>query len=102
MQVESDNRIGTSDSVWQETRTATILFTDVAGFTRLSESLAPDVLVYNLNRYLDVLATTVYQSGGDVDKFLGDGMIVNSGIRSPQNRGRNVHFLLDEMSGAIL
>jgi len=55
-------------------QTLTILMTDIVGFTALSETTVPQQLVGDLNRYLDVLAATVYQKGGDVDKFLGDGM----------------------------
>ena len=58
-----------------EVQLLTILFTDIEQFSRLSESVDPAVLLDSLNRYLDVLATTVYQYRGDVDKFLGDGMM---------------------------
>lgn len=57
-----------------EIQPLTILFTDVEGFTRLSEAADPEVLLDSLNEYLNILATTVYQHRGDVDKFLGDGM----------------------------
>lgn len=58
-----------------EVQPLTILFTDIEQFSRLSEAVDPAVLLESLNRYLDVLATTVYQYRGDVDKFLGDGMM---------------------------
>lgn len=58
-----------------EVQPLTVLFTDIEQFSRLSESVDPAVLLESLNRYLDVLATTVYQYRGDVDKFLGDGMM---------------------------
>jgi class 3 adenylate cyclase len=77
-----------SRTAWQETtqrleqpqatarsETLTILTTDIQGFTTLSETMAAAPLVEDLNRYLDMLASTVYQEGGDVDKFLGDGML---------------------------
>lgn len=53
----------------------TILTTDIQGFTTLSETVAAEPLVEELNHYLDMLATTIYQEGGDVDKFLGDGVL---------------------------
>ena len=56
-------------------QTLSVLNTDIAGFTTMSESMDVTPLVKDLNRYLDMLATTVYQSRGDVDKFLGDGML---------------------------
>lgn len=53
----------------------TVLFTDVKDFVRLTEVSSPDMLVDSLNRYLDVISSVVYQRNGDVDKFLGDGML---------------------------
>lgn len=58
---------------WQQQ--LSILITDIEGFTSLGEMLPAEQLIGDLNRYLDILATTVYQEGGDVDKFLGDGML---------------------------
>lgn len=62
-------------SLRTQQQTLTVLNTDIAGFTTMSEAMAVAPLVKDLNRYLDMLATTVYQSRGDVDKFLGDGML---------------------------
>jgi adenylate cyclase len=56
-------------------QTLTILFTDIEGFTTLSETVPAAELFDDLNRYFDILATTVYGQRGDVDKFLGDGML---------------------------
>ncbi len=58
-----------------ESQRKTILFTDVKDFVRLTEMTAPESLVDSLNRYLDAISTVVYQNNGDVDKFLGDGML---------------------------
>lgn len=55
--------------------TLTILCSDIQGFTTLNETRPAQPLVHDLNRYLDMLATVVYQNHGDVDKFLGDGML---------------------------
>lgn len=56
-------------------QTLTVLFTDIEGFTALSETVPAAELLDSLNRYFDILATTVYGQQGDVDKFLGDGML---------------------------
>lgn len=53
----------------------TILFSDVAGFTSLSEKLAPDELVRKLGAYLSEMATVIGGEGGTVDKFIGDGVM---------------------------
>jgi adenylate cyclase len=57
------------------TRRITILFSDVAGFTSLSEQLAPNDLVRRLGAYLSEMATTIGREGGTVDKFIGDGVM---------------------------
>jgi adenylate cyclase len=53
----------------------TILFSDVAGFTSLSEQLAPNELVQRLGAYLSEIATVIGREGGTVDKFIGDGVM---------------------------
>jgi len=55
-----------------ERRTLTFLFTDIRGFTTLSESMAPDKVVEMLNHYLDLQYGIIQANGGDVDKFVGD------------------------------
>lgn len=53
----------------------TILFTDIEGFTRMFSYVNIDLLTNLLNRYFTLLSTVIYQNHGDVDKFLGDGML---------------------------
>ena len=57
------------------TKRITILFSDVAGFTSLSEKLAPNELVRKLGGYLSEMATVIGREGGTVDKFIGDGVL---------------------------
>ncbi len=56
-------------------QTLTVLTTDIQGFTTLNDRMPTEALIDALNRYFDMLATIVYQEHGDVDKFLGDGML---------------------------
>ncbi len=51
---------------------ATILFTDIRGFTAYSETVPPETVVDMLNRYLQVQADIVEKYGGDIDKYVGD------------------------------
>jgi adenylate cyclase len=53
----------------------TILISDIAGFVRLSEKLAPGPLFADLNLYMTSLTQVVYQHQGEVDKYLGDGIL---------------------------
>ena len=55
-------------------RRATYLFTDVRGFTSLSETLEPPAVVEVMNRTLTLQADCVKDAGGMVDKFIGDAM----------------------------
>ena len=58
-----------------ERREMTFLFTDIAGFTSLSESIDPNVLVTTLNDYLDGMCNLIHAHGGTIDKFVGDAVV---------------------------
>ena len=58
-----------------ERRKLTILFTDIHNFTPLFEREDPLELTKTLNRYFNLLATVIYEHQGDIDKFLGDGLM---------------------------
>lgn len=62
-----------------ERREITALFTDLAGFTTLSESLDPESVVALLNEYLTEMCTIIMAEGGTVDKFEGDAIIAMFG-----------------------
>jgi adenylate cyclase len=58
-----------------KTMRAALLFADLRGFTALSTRLPPEATAELLNRYYDVLVPAVTERGGDVLKFIGDGML---------------------------
>lgn len=58
-----------------EERRLSIFFSDIAGFTSISERLEPAVLVSLLNTYLDRLSTVILGLGGTIDKYEGDAII---------------------------
>jgi adenylate cyclase len=62
---------------------ATILVSDLRGFTGISEKLAPASVLALLNEVQGALADTVREHGGTVDKFLGDGMLAVFGAPEP-------------------
>ncbi|MFQ5958357.1 MAG: adenylate/guanylate cyclase domain-containing protein [Alphaproteobacteria bacterium] len=64
-----------------------ILFADMRAFTRLAEQKLPYDVVSLLNRYFHTLGEAVERAGGQVDKFIGDGVMALFGIASGPQRG---------------
>jgi adenylate cyclase len=58
-----------------EQREATIMFADIRGFTKLSETMAPKDIVNMLNAHLGVAIDRVLANGGMVNKFAGDNIM---------------------------
>jgi len=56
-------------------RQLSLLFSDLAGFTDLSESLDPEELLALLNEYLTEMTTLVMEEGGTLDKYIGDAIM---------------------------
>ena len=66
-----------------EERVATVLFSDVKGFSRVAEGLAPAQLVALLNEYLTAMTDVVVEAGGVIDKYLGDALMAEFGVPVP-------------------
>lgn len=58
-----------------EKKEISILFSDVAGFTTISEQMEPEALVLLLNRYLSAMTDIIRRHRGNVNKYLGDGIM---------------------------
>ena len=59
-----------------ERRFVTILFGDISGFTALSERLDPEDVIKVINKYFTKMCRIVDKYGGDIDKFIGDAILV--------------------------
>ena len=64
--------------------TATVLFSDVAGFTSICERLPPEPLIGWLDRYVDVMVRIVMEHNGVVLRFVGDGILTVFGAPLPR------------------
>lgn len=64
--------------------TVTILFSDIIGFTTLSEKLAPEEVVAMLNEYFHEMAETIFFWEGTLDKFVGDEIMALWGAPTDQ------------------
>ncbi len=58
-----------------EKKELTVFFSDVAGFTSISEKLDPEALVILLNKYLSAMTDIILKHRGNVNKYLGDGIM---------------------------
>ena len=65
----SEATLGTSRHV------VTILFSDIRGFTTLSEKMAPEEVATFLREYLTEMTDSVFSHGGTVDKYIGDAIM---------------------------
>ncbi len=58
-----------------ERKILTVLFSDIRGFTPLSEALAPEEVITLLNDYLDGMTEIIFLNNGIIDKFIGDAIM---------------------------
>jgi len=64
---------------------ATVLFSDVRGFTTLSENLGPQGIVSVLNEYFTIMVDCITREGGMLDKFIGDAIMAEFGLPVPHD-----------------
>jgi class 3 adenylate cyclase len=65
------------------TAEATLMFTDIEGFTGLSERLAPAEVAAILNAYLGAVVPVIQRHGGVVNSFIGDGLFASFNLPLP-------------------
>jgi len=79
-----------------EEKTTSILFSDIRGFTALSEKMTPTELTNYLNRYLTCMTDIILAKRGLIDKYIGDAIMAFWGAPLPNN-----HHALDAVKSAV-
>jgi len=87
-----------------EKRYATFLFTDVRGFTNMSETLPPEQVTYIMNKALTAQQSAVQANGGMVDKYIGDAMmaIFNAPLDQMQHENKAIKTALDIQKNMVV
>jgi adenylate cyclase len=85
-----------------EERVATVLFSDIVGFSAVSGHMSPTQLVSLLNEYLTEMTDVVLQNGGIIDKYQGDSIMAEFGVPVPvEDHARRACMAALEMSAAL-
>lgn len=80
----------------------TVLFSDIRGFTTLSETRSPEAVVSLLNRYFNTQVEIVFKHGGTLDKFIGDAIMAFWGAPLAQeDHAQRAVMAAIEMSAAL-
>ncbi|NNE23006.1 MAG: 2Fe-2S iron-sulfur cluster binding domain-containing protein [Rhizobiales bacterium] len=87
---------------WGVEHTVTLMFTDIRGFTALTETQLPYDVVFLLNQYLGRMSDTIIDTGGYVDKFMGDGIMAIFGMDKPAGEGARDAILAARAMAGVL
>ena len=89
-EIENESSLDTKSS--KEKKVA-ILFTDIVGFTKLSENMEPNQVLELLSKYQTKMVDAIFANGGTVDKFIGDSVMATFG--TPISRGNDAQNALN-------
>ena len=80
-----------------ERREITVLFTDIRGFTTMSEKLDPEALVKLLHDFLNPMSNIIINQGGTIDKYMGDAIMAEFGapLEQPDHARRACRAALE-------
>ncbi len=84
-----DSRSSEPPTFAGETREVTVLFSDLEGFTAMTEQIPPREVLSFLNRYFTAMAEPLASHGGRIDSYMGDAMLVVWDGTDPGEDARN-------------
>jgi adenylate cyclase len=87
---------------WGVEQEVTILFCDLRGFTKMSEGRLSFDVVFILNQFLGRMAEAIEDTGGFVDKFMGDGIMAIFGMDAPAAVGAQRAIAAARAMGGVL
>jgi len=87
---------------------ATVFYSDIRGFTAMSETMSPEEIYSQLNEYFDAMCGIIFRYGGYVDKFIGDCImaVFSAPFQTPDDTSKAIRaaleqqWLIAEMSSA--
>lgn len=94
--------IGSSQDAAGVERVFAVLFADIRGFTRMSETRLPYDTVFVLNRVFGTMGLAIEQAGGRIDKYMGDGLLAlfdgRDAARNALAAAREIDLALDQLN----
>ena len=79
---------------------AALMFSDLRGFTQMTETLPREQVLETLNQYFDAMTPAVRAQGGEILKFVGDGMLAIFPMNDDLDRDRACHAALSAAKDA--
>jgi adenylate cyclase len=77
------------DTLIGDNRVLSVLFSDIRGFTTISESMSPGDLVFSLNRYFERMVAAIIEKNGIVDNYIGDAIKAFFGSQASEEHVEN-------------
>lgn len=89
---------GASDALAGKRAKVTIFYSDIRGFTAMSEKLSPEAVYDQLNEYFEAMCDVIFKYGGYVDKFIGDCImaVFSAPSPTPDDARKAVHAALEQ------
>ncbi len=82
VQLTDQRSVGAAPTSVGEEKRLAVLFSDIRGFTPFAEALPPYDVVHVLNRYFNDMGVVINRNGGQIDNYMGDGLMALFGMEN--------------------